>query len=83
MKRLLIGALSASVLAGCYAQRETRREQRAEARREAREQWELNHEGQPYRRERWRDQDVWRRDDGRWYTRRNNDWVVVEGVEIR
>lgn len=31
----------------------------------------------PYRHERRHGEDVFRREDGRWYVRRNNEWVVV------
>jgi len=46
------------------------------------EDWEYDHDHRRYRRERWRDEDVYRREDGRWYARRHGGWVVVEGVTI-
>jgi len=39
--------------------------------------------GHPYRHERWHDEHVYQHEDGRWYAHRGNDWVVVEGVDIR
>jgi hypothetical protein len=38
--------------------------------------------GRPYRHEHYKDQDVWQREDGRWYARHNNDWVVRGDVVI-
>ncbi len=38
---------------------------------------------QAYRHERWHGEDVYRREDGRWYARRNNEWVLEPGVEDR
>jgi hypothetical protein len=37
----------------------------------------------PYRHERWHGEDVYRREDGRWYVRRGNGWVVRPDVEKR
>ena len=39
--------------------------------------------GHPYRHEVWRGQHVWLHEDGRWYAHRDNNWTVVEGVDIR
>ena len=35
-----------------------------------------------HRHERWHDQDVWRREDGRWCSRRGDDWVLRADVDI-
>ncbi len=40
-------------------------------------------ERRPYRHERWHGEDVYQREDGRWYARRNNEWVLEPGVEER
>ena len=37
----------------------------------------------PYRHQRWHDEDVYRREDGRWYVHRNNQWVLRPDVEER
>jgi hypothetical protein len=34
--------------------------------------------GHPYHHRHWRNEEVYQREDGRWYARRHNDWVVVE-----
>ena len=39
-------------------------------------------EGHPYRHERWHGEDVYRREDGHWYSRRGNEWVVRPEIEI-
>jgi hypothetical protein len=36
-----------------------------------------------YRHERWHGEDVYRREDGRWYARHNNEWVLRGEVDIR
>jgi hypothetical protein len=75
------GLLLGGTLASCVApapEPETRRERARDH-----ERWEADRDGHPYRHERWHDQDVYRREDGRWYARRNNEWVRVEGVDIR
>jgi hypothetical protein len=41
-----------------------------------------DHDGHPYRHERWHNEDVYRHEDGRWYSRRGNDWVVRADVDI-
>jgi hypothetical protein len=38
--------------------------------------------GRAYRHERWHGEHVYQREDGHWYARRNNGWVVVEGVRF-
>jgi hypothetical protein len=34
--------------------------------------------GRAYRHARWHDEHVYQHEDGRWYARRNNGWVVVD-----
>jgi hypothetical protein len=34
--------------------------------------------GHPYHHRRWHNEEVYQREDGRWYAHRNNDWVHVE-----
>ena len=36
--------------------------------------------GNRYRHERWHEQHVYQHEDGRWYARSNNSWVVVADV---
>jgi hypothetical protein len=38
--------------------------------------------GHAYRHERWHNEDVYRHEDGRWYSRRGNDWVVRADVDL-
>ena len=38
--------------------------------------------GNPYRHEKWHDEHVYLREDGRWHARRHGDWVPVEGVRF-
>jgi hypothetical protein len=35
--------------------------------------------GHPYAHRNWRGEEVYQREDGRWYARRSNNWIVVEG----
>jgi hypothetical protein len=65
MRRLLLAALAALSLGGCYVH-----EYHGES-------------GRPYRHERWHGEDVYRREDGRWYARRNNDWELRGEVDIK
>jgi hypothetical protein len=73
MKRFLLSALAAMTLGGslmmdgCYAH----------------EGYYTDVYGRPYRHERWHDEDVWQREDGRWYGRRGEAWVVRGDVVIR
>lgn len=39
--------------------------------------------GRYYRHARWRDEDVWRREDGHWYARRGPEWILRADVDIR
>ena len=38
--------------------------------------------GHAYRHERWHNEDVYRHEDGRWYSRRGNDWVIRADVDL-
>ena len=84
MRRILLSTLAAftlgGTLAGCYAHDDYRD-------REIRERHErrvyVDRDGREYRHARWHDRDVWQREDGRWYTRDNNDWVLMADVDIR
>ena len=74
MRRILVSVLVALTLGGCYVHGPDRREERREA--ECRDR-----EGRPCRHERWHDEDVYFR-DGRWDSRRGNEWVVRPEVDI-
>jgi len=39
-------------------------------------------EGHPYRHGRWNGEDVYRREDGHWYARHNDEWVLRPEVRI-
>jgi hypothetical protein len=71
MRRILLSALAAlslgGTLGGCYAH----------------EVEYTDVYGHPYRHERWHEEDVWLREDGRWYTRRGDQWVIRGDVVIR
>ena len=41
-----------------------------------------DNQGHVYRHARWHGEDVYRHEDGRWYARRNNEWVVRPEVTI-
>ena len=66
MRRILFSALAALSLAGCFAHEEEYR----------------GRDGRAYRHERWHNEDVYRHEDGRWYSRRNNDWVIRADVDL-
>jgi uncharacterized protein YceK len=38
--------------------------------------------GHPYRHSRWQGEDVYRREDGHWYARHDNQWVLRGDVHI-
>jgi hypothetical protein len=38
--------------------------------------------GHPYRHARWHGEDVYRHEDGRWYSRRNRQWVLRSDIVI-
>jgi hypothetical protein len=78
MQRIVSSILMALTLGGCYVHEPDRRGERREERREAECR---DREGRPCRHHRWRDEDVYFR-DGRWYSRRGNDWVVRPEVDI-
>ena len=78
MRRILLGTLAAVTAAisfnGCYAHEDYRERPHHVV--------YYDNYGHEYRHARWRDQDVWQREDGRWYTRHNNDWVIQADVDI-
>jgi hypothetical protein len=84
MRRILLSVLMALTLSGCvahdheYDHRDSRRE--AESRQQA--EYRDDH-GQSYRHARWHDEDVYRREDGHWYSRRNNDWVLRAEIDLQ
>lgn len=79
MRRILLSTLGALILSGCFAHEPGYRDGRREE--QAREEYRDSH-GQQYRHARWHDEDVYRREDGHWYSRRNNDWVMRAEVNI-
>jgi hypothetical protein len=86
MRRILLSTLAAvtlgGTLGGCYAHEDERgREYRVRDNRDRHVY--IDRSGREYRHARWRDEDVWQREDGRWYTRRDNDWILRADVDIR
>ncbi|HEY2030969.1 MAG TPA: hypothetical protein VGH20_17350 [Myxococcales bacterium] len=84
MRRILLSTLAAvtlgGTLGGCYAHDDSRdREYRHENRDR---HVYIDRSGREYRHARWHDEDVWQREDGRWYTRNNNDWILRADVDI-
>jgi hypothetical protein len=84
MRRIVLSTLAALTFAGsmvgCYGHDERR--DRVERSREIRQQEYRDREGRAYRHERWHDQDVYQREDGRWYSRRGDDWVIRADVDL-
>jgi hypothetical protein len=76
MRRILLSTLAALTLggsmAGCFAHED----------RGNHDHLYRDRDGREYRHERWHDEDVYRREDGRWYSRRNNDWVIRADVDL-
>jgi hypothetical protein len=68
MRRILLCGFTVLSLAGCFTPAYT----------EYRDPY-----GRPYRHEYYRNEDVYRLDDGRWYVRRHNDWVLRGDIVIR
>lgn len=70
MRRLLLAVLAASTLAGpmtgCFYSHA--------------DDWAYDRDHRAYRHRHWRDEEVYRREDGRWYARRRGAWIVVEDV---
>ncbi len=44
----------------------------------AHEDWEYDREHRLYNHRHWREEEVYRREDGRWYARRHGTWFAVE-----
>jgi hypothetical protein len=87
MRRTVLATLAALTFAGsmtgCFGHDEYRdREGSRERAREIRQQEYRDREGRVYRHERWHDQDVYQREDGRWYSRRGDDWVIRADVDL-
>lgn len=88
MRRFVL-AMVASVLSlsGCYVrgheyrEHESREHERREHEYGEHEYLGSNH--RPYRHERWHGEDVYRREDGRWYARHNNEWVLRTEIVIQ
>lgn len=85
MRRILLTILAAltagSTLGGCYAHEDRERE-REHYYHQQRHVY-IDRSGREYRHARWRDEDVYQREDGRWYARRNDDWILRADVDIR
>jgi hypothetical protein len=69
MRRILLSTLAALTLGGSMVGCFAHEEYR-------------DHDGHAYRHERWHNEDVYRHEDGRWYSRRGNDWVVRADVDL-
>ncbi|HUJ25542.1 MAG TPA: hypothetical protein VLW85_05970 [Myxococcales bacterium] len=69
MRRLILCALTAAMMGGCFYHEP-----------EYARYYDNDH--REYRHARWHDEDVWRREDGRWYSRRGNDWILRADVDI-
>jgi hypothetical protein len=82
MKKTLFATLAAltlgGTLAGCYAHEDYDHDRAYHHH----DDLYRDREGRVYRHERWHDQDVWQREDGRWYARQNNDWILRADVDI-
>jgi hypothetical protein len=76
-RSVLAMVITAVSLSGCYVRGHEYREH------EYREHEYLGADHRPYRHERWHGEDVYRREDGRWYVRRNNEWVVRTEIVIQ
>ena len=74
---VVTAVVTALSLGGCYVREHEYREH------EYREHEYLGSDHRPYRHERWHGEDVYRREDGRWYVRRNNEWVVRSEIVIQ
>jgi len=88
MRRILLSTLAAvtfaGTLGGCYAHDDYRDRDDYYRERQLRERHVyIDRSGREYRHARWHDEDVWQREDGRWYSRRDNDWILRADVDIR
>jgi len=83
MRRILLSVLTALALVSCYAHEPDRRDERRAAEHEHHREAEYrDREGRPYRHEHWQGEDVYRLEDGRWYSRRGDEWVIRPEVDI-
>ena len=80
MRRILLSVLTALTLSGCFVHDSDHREGRRQA--QSRHHEYRDGRGQPYRHARWHDEDVYRHEDGHWYSRRNNDWVMRAEINL-
>jgi hypothetical protein len=80
MKKIIYSVLTALLLSGCLAPGYG--ERRGESREQQREEYRDRY-GNQYRHERWHDEDVYRHEDGRWYSRRNNDWILRAEINLQ
>ena len=80
MRRVLLSVLTALTLSGCFTHEGDHRDRGAVESQQRAEYRDSR--GQPYRHARWHDEDVYRREDGHWYSRRNNDWVMRAEINI-
>jgi len=71
LSRSILSMLAVLTLATCFSQTACYAEEYRDG------------HGHPYRHERWHGEHVYQREDGRWYAHRDNNWVIVEGVDIR
>ena len=85
MRRILFSAFTALMLSGCFAHEADNRDRQREggARDSQRQNDYRDNQGNPYRHERWQNEDVYRREDGHWYSRRNNDWIMRAEINIQ
>lgn len=86
MRRILLSTLAAvmlgGTLGGCYAHDDYRDREYREHELRGRHIY-IDRSGREYRHARWHDEDVWQREDGRWYARHNDDWILRADVDVR
>ncbi len=70
--------VTASLLGGCYVRGHEYREHEREHEHEY-----LGSDHRPYRHEHWHGEEVYRREDGRWYVRHDEVWVVRPEIVIQ
>ncbi len=81
-RSVLAMVVTALSLGGCYVRGHEYREHESRE-HESREHEYLGSDHHRYRHEHWHGEDVYRREDGRWYVRRNNVWVVRPEIVIQ
>ena len=83
MRRILLSALTALTMSSCLAHEYDSGGRRHEEYREGqRDDGYRDSQGRAYRKARWHDEDVYQREDGHWYSRRNNDWVMRAEINL-